>query len=145
MHREFISVIEHYEPPFLYTSWFSVCPWSQHIFLCFLSFHFEVQKTLVTFALFCFVFYIPNWLEGNRIWTRKMYNFINMPYCLSSVGRFLCLVCFLFLTVFVWRYLYTSRMEFATTRSIFLRFPSLLGSISHMFEALNTLDYQFSL
>lgn len=74
-----------------------------------------------------------------------MHNLINMPYCLSSVGRFLSLVCFLFLTVFVWRYLYTSRMEFATARSIFLFFPSLLGSISHMFEALNTLDSQFAL
>lgn len=56
MHREFISVLESYKSQFFYTSWFCVCPWNQHVFLCFLSFHFEVQKAVVNSALFCLFF-----------------------------------------------------------------------------------------
>lgn len=69
-------------------------------------------------------------------YTRKIHKFISMSYCLSSWADLL---------PFVWGYLYTCRMEFVTERSISLLFPSLPGSISHLFEALNTPDSQFSL
>lgn len=69
-------------------------------------------------------------------YTRKIHKFISMSCCLSSWVDLLPLV---------WGYLYTCRMEFVTKRSMSLLFPSLSGSISHLFEALNTPDSQFSL
>lgn len=149
MHGEFISVIEPYKPPF-YTNWFSVCPWNQHVLL--FPF-FPLWRTKDT-SEFCFVLFVFTYLTDQKEtgqdvqqWhdTRKMCNFTSMSYCLSSWVGLLPFVCCLFLTVSVWGYLYTSRMEFATKRNISMLFPSLPRSISHLFEVLNTLDSQFSL
>lgn len=143
MHRKLTSIIEPYKPPFFYTSSFSVCPWNQMSFSV-SSLHFEVQKALVNFALFCVVF---AHLTGQKETGYAASGIIPGKYIISLACLADCLPeqVFFLLSVSVQGYLYTSRMGFAIEISISLLFPSLSGSISNLFEALNTFDFQFSL
>lgn len=108
MHREFILVIETHEHPFFSTSWFSVWPWNWHVFL-FSSFHFEIQKG-------------TGYGASAIISGKHIISSASLAVCLLGKVIFLLTAALSWLSV--WGYLYTSRMEFATERSL-MRFPAL--------------------